>query len=67
MEAVTVFALILLNSITPEGAIVYTLQTDPVEMTVEECITLADEINNNPDLPVVMVCMPKIHPAGLPT
>jgi hypothetical protein len=30
------------------------------DMTAEECITQANEINQNPDLPYTMVCTPKI-------
>jgi len=44
----------------PDSSIYFHMLTEPVRMLAEECLKLANEVNNNPDLPQVMMCMPPI-------
>lgn len=46
--------------------VVYIMATDPVRMTVDECLTQADKINNDKGIPYVMFCQPEIRPALTP-
>lgn len=49
-----------------DGTIMFQMLTQPALMLVEECLKMANEINNNLNLPQVMMCMPPIVEPGLP-
>lgn len=61
MNSVVVIALIILFTGTnpDNGNAQFEVQSTQ-EMTAEQCITEANKINNNPDIPFTMVCSPKI-------
>lgn len=48
-----------------DGSIYFHMLTEPSLMTVKECIQMANEVNNNADLPQVMMCMPPIVEPGV--
>lgn len=65
MDVINVFFMIFQNSLV-DNHIVYTLMSEPVKMAVDECVRMANEINNNADIPQVAMCMPEIIKGGLP-
>jgi len=59
-EVVEVLAFILQAITQDDGTIMFQMMTQPATMLVDECIKLANEINNNADIPTIMMCMPPI-------
>lgn len=61
-----VLAILLTISPYPTTAdSVYLVETAPVEMTIEQCLSTAAEINADEDVPYIMVCgpLPQAGPA----
>lgn len=55
----TVLGVLSTNEIV-EGKVRWNMVTEPVRMTVDECLSQANEINNNKEIPYVMFCIPEI-------
>lgn len=62
-----VLAFIFQIVVQPDNSVYFHMLTEPARMLAEECLKMANEINNNLDLPQVMMCMPPIVEQGLPS
>lgn len=57
----------LLQAVSTHGDITFHVVAEPIKMTLEACIELAKEINNNREASEIVMCMPEIVDLGLPT
>jgi len=48
------------EAVSNNGHMVYTLVAEPMLMAAKECLQMASDINNNPDVPQVAFCFPEI-------
>lgn len=61
-----VLAFVLQAITQDDGTIIFQMLSEPVLMAAKECLNMANEINNNADLPQIVMCMPPIIEPGLP-